>query len=169
MYEMALGGFQSGQYEMAMGQLQMVRTVALNNYAAYPSKDSGQRSALMAAKLGIVFGMEEQVITEMQDFLATNPDIQHANSARLHLAVALENRGGGADLSNSRDLYSEVLSTVDGESQMAWEAISGLSRIAYATGDLQNSREHLEAALAIFPDTTEFQAYQLARLEYAEL
>jgi len=169
MYEMALGGFQSGQYDMAMGQLQMVRSLALNNYAAYPGRDSGQWSAVLAAKIGIVFGMDEQVITELQDFLATNPDIQHANPARLHLAIALENRGSGADLSTARDLFSEVHGTVDAQSQMAWEAISGLSRIAYTMGDLQSSRDHLETALSLFPDTTEFQAYQLARLEYAEL
>ncbi len=169
MYEMALNGFQSGQYDTSMGQLQMVRSLALSNYAAYPGRDSGQRSAVLAAKIGIIFGMEEQVITELQDFLASNPDIQHANPAKLHLAVALENRGSSTDLGTARDLYSEVLALVDGESQMAWEAISGLSRIAYSMGDLQSSREHLETALALFPDTTEFQAYQLARLEYAEL
>lgn len=167
MYEMAMSGFQNGQYEMSMGQLQAARTIAMNNYRAYPGRDSGQRSAVLAAKIGIIFGMEEEVIPELQDFLASDPDIQHANPARLHLAVALENRGGATDLVNASDLYTTVLGSVDQGSHMAWEAFSGLSRVAYANGDLQGAREHLEDALGIFPDTTEFQAYQLARLESA--
>lgn len=167
MYEMAMSGFQSGQYEMSMGQLQAARTVAMNNYRAYSGRDSGQRSAVLAAKIGIIFGMEEEVITELQDFLSTNPAEQHADQARLHLAVALENRGGTADLSNARDLYTTILGSVEQNSQIAWEAQSGLSRVGFATGDLQSAREHLEDALEIFPDTTEFQEYQLAILQSA--
>ena len=156
-----------GDIEVAVSQLQTAQQVARNNYRSYPGRLSGKRSAILAAKIGILFRMESEVITELQDFLASDPGGELETSASLHLAIALENRGGGADYSVARELYRSILDNVPENSQLAWEAYSGLSRIDYATEDYQSSLQNLQTALEIFPDTTEFVRYQLTRLEMA--
>jgi len=167
LYEMGMSSFQSGQYDMAMSQLQTARTVAQNNYHEFPGKDSGRWSMLLQAKIGILFGMEDEVIPQLQDFLASRPDRQFADTGRLYLAAALENRGGADDAAIARSYYEEVLASADSISQQAWEANNGLARLDFASEDFQSARLHLDAAFAIFPDTTEFMEYQLAKLDLA--
>jgi tetratricopeptide (TPR) repeat protein len=156
-----------GDVEVAVSQLQTAQQVARNNYRSYPGRLPGKRSAILAAKIGILFRMESEVVTELQDFLASDPGGELERSASLHLAIALENRGGGADYTAARELYNSILQNVPDNSQLAWEAYSGLSRIDYAVEDYQASMENLQAALEIYPDTTEFVRYQLSRLEMA--
>jgi len=167
LYQLGMSSFQSGQYETALGQLQTAMTVAQNNYRAYPGRQDGRRSALLDAKIGIIFGLEDQVIPQLGDFIASRPDEALTNTARLYMATALENRGGTNDLINARDAYDEILASVDPGSQLAWQAYTGLARLAFETDDFENARRNLDSALAIFPDTTEFMEYQLARLDYA--
>ncbi|MBN2608797.1 MAG: tetratricopeptide repeat protein [Candidatus Fermentibacteraceae bacterium] len=156
-----------GDVEVAVSQLQTAQQIARNNFRSYPGRLSGKRSMILAAKIGLLFRMENEVITELQDFLASDPGGELETSARLHLAIALENRGGGADYDVARELYNSILDEAPENSQIAWEAYSGLSRIAYGLDDYNGALENLQAALEIFPDTTEYVEYQLARLEAA--
>ncbi len=111
--------------------------------------------------------MESEVITDLQDFIASDPGRDLENSADLHLAIALENRGGAQDLANAQDLYMQLLDNVPANSPLAWEAHSGLSRIYYSLENYDRSMDELNAALAITKDTTDYVEYQIARLEMA--
>jgi len=167
LYQLGMSSFQSGMYDQAMGQLQTARNVAQNNYRAYPGRDAGRWSMLLQAKIGIVFGQEDEVVEQLQEFLATRPGDEFEAIGNLYLASALENRGGGADVSLSRELYGELLASEEPGSQIAWEAENGLTRLDLAAGDYASARRHLEAALAVFPDTTEFVQYQFSMLSIA--
>ncbi|MFO8184838.1 MAG: hypothetical protein R6U39_11805 [Candidatus Aegiribacteria sp.] len=168
LYEMGMDNLvRYGETETGIGQIQAARQVAGNNYRNYPGRLPGKRSAILAAKIGIMFRMESEVISDMQDFLATDPGGDLRNSASLHLAQALENRGGGEDIVNARYHYNDILSNTTENSQLAWEAYSGLSRLDFKTNDYQSSLENLQTALEISRDTTDFVRYQLARLEMA--
>lgn len=168
LYEMGMDNLlRYGDIEVAISQIQMARQIAANNYRNYPGRLPGRRSAILAAKIGIMFRMESEVIANMQDLLATDPGRDLHNSASLHLAQALENRGGGEDIINARQHYNDILSNTPENSQLAWEAYSGLSRLDFETNDYQSSLENLKAALEISRDTTDFVRYQLARLEMA--
>lgn len=165
LYSIGMNSLQYGQYEMAMSQLQTARQIAGNNFRAYPGRLSGKRSAILAAKIGILFGLESEIIPELQDFLASDPGTDLENSARFHLAIALENRGSTNDLINAQDLYSDILDNTDSGTQLAWESYSGISRILFRLEDYETSRQYLESALAMSKDTTDFMLYQLARLD----
>ncbi|OPL18563.1 MAG: hypothetical protein AVO35_04320 [Candidatus Aegiribacteria sp. MLS_C] len=168
LYNMAMDNLiHYGDMQTSVSQLQTARQIARNNYRSYPGRLPGKRSMILAAKIGILFGMESEVIPELQDFLASDPADDLKNSASLHLAMALENRGGGADLAVAREHYNEILQNVPENSQLAWEAYSGLSRIDYAMQDYTGSLENLQTALGINPDTTDFVRYQMARLQVA--
>ena len=165
LYDMGMNSFRYGQFEMAIGQLQTARQIASNNFRAYPGRISGKRSAVLAAKIGIMLSMESEVIPALQSFIASDPGADIENSARLHLAIALENRGGENDLINAQELFSEILENTDEHSQLAWESYYGLSRIFYRVNDYETSMEYLQSALEISRDTTDFMYYQLARLD----
>lgn len=156
-----------GDMQTAVSQLQTAQQIARNNYRSYPGRLAGKRSMILASKIGILFRMESEVITELQDFIASDPGGEVENSANLHLAIALENRGGGGDIATAREIYNTILDNVPENSQLAWEAYSGLSRLNYDMEDYQGALENLQSALAINPDTTDFVEYQLARLEMA--
>ncbi len=165
LYDMGMNSFRYGQYEMAIGQLQTARQIASNNFRAFPGRISGKRSAILAAKIGIMLSMESEVIPSLQSFIASDPGDDIENSARLHLAIALENRGGENDLIIAQELYLEILNFSPANSQIAWESNYGLSRISFRSNDYETSREYLHSALEISRDTTEFMYYQLARLD----
>jgi tetratricopeptide (TPR) repeat protein len=156
-----------GNIEVAVSQLQSAQQLSRNNYRSYPGRLAGRRSEIIAAKVGIIFRMESEVITELQDLLATNPGRDIENPASLHLAIALENRGGANDLANARELYNNILQSVPANSQLAWEAHSGLSRIDYMMENYEESLDHLNTALEISGDTTDYVEYQLTRLNMA--
>ncbi|MCK4504227.1 MAG: hypothetical protein KAW14_01310 [Candidatus Aegiribacteria sp.] len=165
LYDMGMNSFRYGQFEMAIGQLQTARQIASNNFRTYPGRISGKRSAILAAKIGIMLSMESEVIPTLQSFIASDPGADIENSARLHLAIALENRGGENDLVNAQNLYSEILDNTDERSQLAWESYYGLSRILFRSNDYETSRQYLQSALEISRDTTDFMYYQIARLD----
>ncbi len=165
LYNIGLSSLQSGQVETAMGQLSMARNVASSNYQTHPGRMPGKRSAVLAAKIGIILGLESEVIPSLQDFLAADPGRELTRAASLHLAIALENRGGAADMANAEELFSEVLEGSESSPLLRWEALSGLSRIAYAGEDYSSASSWLDSALTVFPDTTAFIRYQMARLE----
>ena len=165
MYSMGMENLLYGDIETSIGQLQGAQQIARNNYRAYPGRESGKRSVILAAKIGIMFGMNSEVISELQDLIAADPGIELENSASLHLAIALENRGGANDLINAQDLYRGILENAPERSQLAWESYSGLSRILYTLEDYESSRANLDAALAISEDTTDFVSFQIARLD----
>ena len=165
LYNMGLDNLRYGDVETAVGQLQSAQQIARNNYHSYPGRESGKRSVILAAKIGIMFGMNSEVITDLQDLIAADPGRDLENSANLHLAIALENRGDVSDLSIAQDLYREILRNTPENSQLAWESYSGISRILYVMEDYQESRAYIDSALAISKDTTDFVSYQLERLE----
>ncbi len=167
MYSMGMENLRYGDIETSVGQLQGAQQIARNNYRTYPGRESGRRSAILAAKIGILFGMNSEVISELQDFLAADPGTDLKNSANLHLAIALENRGGTNDLINAQDIYRGLLENTPDHSQLALESYSGLSRVLYTLEDYEASRTNLDAALAISRDTTDFISYQIARLDMA--
>ncbi len=165
LYNMGMENLRYGDIETAIGQLQSAQQIARNNYRTYPGKESGRRSVILAAKVGIMFGMNSEVITDLQGFMAADPGKYLMNSASLHLAIALENRGSANDMAIAQNLYQNILENTPEHSQLAWESYSGLSRILYTLNDYEASRANLEAALEISQDTTQFVSYQIARLE----
>ena len=165
MYSMGMENLRYGDIETSIGQLQGAQQIAGNNYRTYPGRESGKRSAILAAKIGIMFGMHSEVIPELQNFIATDPGTDLENSASLHLAIALENRGGANDLLNAQDIYRGILENTPEHSQLALESYSGLSRILFTLEDYEASRANLDAALVISGDTTDFVSYQIARLD----
>ena len=165
MYSMGMENLRYGNIETSIGQLQGAQQIAGNNYRTYPGRESGKRSAILDAKIGILFGMNSEVIPELQNFIATDPGTDLENSASLHLAIALENRGGANDLINAEDLYRSILENVSENSQLALESYSGLSRVLYTLEDYEASRANLDAALVISRDTSDFASYQIARLD----
>lgn len=168
LYQMGMDNLvRYGEIEVAISQIQTARQIASINYRNYPGRLPGRRSAILAAKIGIMLRLESEVISDMQDLLATDPGGELRNSANLHLAQALENRGGGEDIVNARYVYNDILGSTTENSHLAWEAYSGLSRLDFETNDFQSSMENLQAALEISRDTTDFVRYQLARLEMA--
>ena len=167
LYTMGMENLGYGNIETAIEQLQGAQQIARNNYRSYPGRESAKRSLILASKVGIMLGMNSEVISELQDFKATYPGGDLENSASLHLAIALENRGGVNDLTNAQSLYMNILVNTQEHSQLAWESYSGLSRILYTLEDYEASKVNLEAALAISQDTTNFVSYQIARLEMA--
>lgn len=165
LYNMGMENLRYGDIETAIGQLQSAQQISKNNYRNYPGRESGRRSIILAAKVGIMFGMNGEVITDLQNFLASDPGSDLENSASLHLAIALENRGGDNDLTNALDLYRNILENTPEHSLLAWESYSGLSRILYRLEDYETSMANLEAALEISQDTTQYVSYQIERLE----
>lgn len=165
LYDMGMNSFRYGQFEMAIGQLQTARQIASNNFRAYPGRTAGKRSAILAAKIGIILSLESEVIPALQSFIASDPGADIKDSARLHLAIALENRGGENDLVIAKELYFEILENTTERSQLAWESNYGLSRISFRSNNYEASREYLLSALEISRDTTAFMFYQLARLD----
>lgn len=165
LYNMGMENLQYGDVETAVSQLQTAQQIARNNYGTYPGREPGKRSVILVAKVGIMFGMNSEVISDLQSFIAADPGRDLENSASLHLAIALENRGSVNDLTIAQELYSDILAAAPEQSQLAWESYSGLSRILYTLEDFEASQANLEAALAISQDTTDFVSFQIARLE----
>ncbi len=164
-YTSSISTAQNGQYEQAFNELNTAYSIAMNNYERFPGKEAGKQSLILASMIGIILGNEASVISDLDDFLATNPGDDITNSASIYLAIALENRGGDVDLTNAQNLLIEILDREPGN-QLRWEAFSALSRIAYHLEDYDRAGAMLDSALTIFPDTTDFINYQLTRLAF---
>jgi tetratricopeptide (TPR) repeat protein len=157
----------SGQPEMAMQALQACYSLSSEIYSQNSNRAWGRRAAILSAKAGIVLARYEEVISRMQELLSTRPATHIANGARIHLAIALENRGSSEDLANAMTHLKEIIESSAINSRIAAEAMAGLSRIAYRQSQYDQARDWLEKSLAITQDTTDFISYQLARLEIA--
>jgi tetratricopeptide (TPR) repeat protein len=156
----------ANQPETSVQALQACYTLATEVYSQNSNRSWGRRAAILSAKAGIILGLDEQVITTLQDLLSTGPDPEIANGARIHLAIALENRGGIEDLRNAALHLQEVVDQAPAESMIAAEAMAGLARIAYRREEYEEAADWLARSLAITGDTTDFASYQLARLEF---
>jgi len=154
-----------GDFDSGVGQLQAAQQMARNVYRNYPGRIAGKRALILSAKVSIMFGMNSEVVSELQEFLASDPEKELKQAARIHLAIALENRGGTTDYEAAREIYNDILASTEEDSHLAFEAYSGLSRIMYQRNELEGSLENLERAMAIATDTTDFMEYQLTRLE----
>jgi len=155
----------ANQPEAAMQALQTSYVLAVEVYNQHSNRSWGRRAAILSAKAGIVLGRDEEVITRMQDLLSTNLPTHIENGARIHLAIALENRGGVEDLLNAELHLQAILDNSLPDSRIAAEVMASLSRIAYRNGDYPEALELLESSLAITEDTTAFISYQLTRLD----
>ena len=155
----------SNQPEMAMQALQACYALSSEVYSQHSNRSWGRRAAILSAKAGIVLARYEEVIVRMQDLLSTGPAAHITNGARIHLAIALENRGGAEDLTNAMMHLQEIIESSPADSRIAAEAMAGISRISYMREDYDQARTWLERSLAITQDTTDFISYQLARLE----
>ena len=155
----------ANQPEAAMQALQTSYVLAVEIYNQHSNRSWGRRAAILSAKAGIVLARDEEVITRMQDLLSTNLPTHIENGARIHLAIALENRGGAEDLLNAEFHLQAILDNSLPDSRMAAEVMASLSRIAYRGGNYPEALELLESSLAITEDTTAFISYQLARLD----
>ncbi len=158
----------AGRNQDATGALTQVYALASDVYSRNQNRSWGRRAAILAAKAGILLGREDEVIETMQQLLAARPERLTRLAANLHLAVALENRGGIEDLNNARIHYAAILPDSARYPVIASEAMTGLSRLAFAEGDLAAARGWLEGSLEMKRDTTGYESYLLARLEQAE-
>ena len=158
----------SNQPEAAMQALQASYVLAVEVYNQHSNRSWGRRAAILSAKAGIVLGRDGEVITRMQDLLSTNLPIDIENGARIHLAIALGNRGCVEDLVNAEMHLQTILDNSLPDSRIAAEAMEGLSRIAYRHGYYSDASEWLEKSLVITADTTAFISYQLARLDITQ-
>ncbi|HOF66156.1 MAG TPA: hypothetical protein PLX54_00850 [Candidatus Fermentibacter daniensis] len=158
----------AGNMDQAAAALNQAYMVAGEVYSRNQNRDWGRRSAILAAKAGILLGRDNEVIQTMQSLLSSRPDAMTKASALLHLGVALENRGGEQDLLNARNSYSTVAGDSVKYPIMAAEALAGLSRISMADGDVETARDLLVRSIEMRGDTTEFDEYQLARMDWME-
>jgi tetratricopeptide (TPR) repeat protein len=156
----------TNQPETAVQALQACYALSSEVYSRNSNRSWGRRAAILSAKAGIILGLDEEVIAMLQDLLSTGPDPETANGARIHLAIALENRGGVEDLANAAMHLQTVVDQAPAGSMVAAEAMAGLSRIAYRREEYDEARDWLARSLAITGDTTDFVSYQLARLEF---
>lgn len=156
----------SGRPDEAASALNQAYLLASEVYDRNQNREWGRRAAILAAKAGILLGREGDVIETMQSLLGSRPDRFTAQSARLHLGIALENRGGEQDKAIAVANFTEVAADSADYPVMSAEALAGLSRLSFTAGDLEASRILLERAMEIRGDTTEFDEYQIARIEW---
>ncbi len=169
MYEQAEQMAEAGQAQQATSTLMQAYQLAVETYEQNPTRHWGRRAAVLSAKIGIILGRYDEVIERLQQMLASHPGRLAKVTAELHLAIALETRGGEADLQNARELYTSLTADSSDFPMVAAEAMDGLSRLSWRQGDLEGARSWLERALAISRDTTDFIAYQLNRIEWADV
>ena len=156
----------SGDAESAMQALNVAYSISLDVYNQNRNRIWGQRAAILSAKIGIITGRNEEVITSILELLSTNPSDEISISAYLHLAVAQENRGGSEDLDNARLNYLSVIDIAGENSISTSDAMAGLSRLDFLDENYEESREWLEKSLEITSDTTEYLKNQLTRLNW---
>ncbi len=159
---------QQQQIEMAMQALQQARQVAMMNYRNNPGTRWGKRSGLLVAKCAIIMGSPGDAIDILNDLLASGPEGHFRAELLMHLATAQENRGGEQDLDVAASNCREILQTVPDSSAMAMQALSMLGRISVLGGDLEAARDYIGSAAEIRGDTTDFEMYQLRRIELME-
>lgn len=155
----------AGRPEEAAAALNQAYTMAGEVFSRNQNRDWGRRAAILAAKAGILLGRETEVIETLQTLLASRPDGMIAQSARLHMGIALENRGGVEDLANARASYAEVAADSAEFPVMSGDALAGLSRLSLLDGDRESARMFLQESMEVRGDTTDFDLYQLALID----
>lgn len=168
MFEQAEQLAVAGRAEEAASALNQAYSLASDVFERNQNRDWGRRAAILAAKAGIMLGREDEVIGTLQTLLGARPEKMIELSARLHLGVALENRGSLEDLAIARTNFTDILADSSDYPLMAAEALAGLSRLSYAGGDLEAARSWLDQSLVMKQDTTDFDEFQLARLEWVQ-
>jgi hypothetical protein len=164
-YEQAEQLVSAGRPDEAAAALNQAYTMAGEVFSRNQNRDWGRRAAILAAKAGILLGRESEVIETLQTLLASRPEGMIAQSARLHMGIALENRGGVEDLANARTSYTEAAADSADFPVMAAEALAGLSRLSLLDGDTESARALLQASMEMRGDTTDFDTYQLALID----
>jgi len=159
---------QQQQIQMAMQSLQQARQLAMMNYRNSPGSEWGKRSGLLLAKCAIVMGSSEEAIEVLNELLASGPEGHLRAEILMHLATAQENRGGEQDLEGAMANCGEIMDIVPDSTALALQARSMLGRISAVRGDLEAAREYISSTAEIRGDTTEFEMYQLRRIELVE-
>jgi tetratricopeptide (TPR) repeat protein len=165
LYEQAEQSALSGQTQQASGLLTQAYSLSTSTYEQNQNRIWGRRSAILAAKTGILLGRSEEVISLLQQLLGSRPQQEIAVTALLHLSIATENRGGPQDLVVARDGYTRLLADSSDYPMVAAEAMSGLARLSLQDRDYPSAQEWLDRSLALKADTTDFDRYMLAQLE----
>ncbi len=167
LYDQGLSLAAGGDFQSAFQTLEACNAIAMETWNTHPQRSWGRRAAVVASKVLILQGQNDQAISLLGEVLATNPrkDVQIA--CYIHMATVLENRGSEQDLINAEASYKRLLEITDGNDDftpVAAEAMIGLSRVAMRRGDTGGAGEWLSASLELVPDTTAFVSFQLARL-----
>lgn len=167
LYDQAMRAAASGDMQTTVQALEACNAMATETWNQHPQRNWGRRCAIMASKVMILQGNNDQAMTVLGELLATRPAKDVEISAQIHMATALENRGSAQDLENAATAYQRVLELAEEDPDftlMAAEAMKGLSRVSWARGDTQAAGEWLRQSLELNPDTTAYVGYQLARL-----
>ena len=159
---------QEQQAQMALSLLGQTRQIAMMNYQNNPGRIWGVRSAVLAAKCSILMGAEQEAIDLLNEILAAGPSDQLRAEILIHMATAQENRGGQGDLEGAAANCREILEIVPDSSSMAMEAMSLLGSLAMQQNDLEAANDYIGTVTELRGDTTNFQMYQLRRLELME-
>jgi|GEM_PF-461975 len=159
---------QQQQIQMAMQALQQARQVAMMNYRNNPGSRWGKRSGLLFAKCEIMLGSTEEAIDVLNELLASGPEGHLRAEMLMHLATAQENRGGEQDLEGAVANCREIMEIVPDSSALALQARAMLGRISALRGDYEAAREQITTTAEIRGDTTDFEMYQLRRMELRE-
>lgn len=166
LYEQAEQAALAGQAQQASGLLNQAYSLSGATYEQNQNRIWGRRAAILSAKAGILLGRYDDVISSMQQLIGSRPQQEILVAARLHLAVATENRGGPEDLAVARETYTELLPDSTDYPMVTAEALGGLARLSLADRDSTAAREWLGRALALKADTTDYDRYLLAALDH---
>ncbi len=166
-YDQAMRAAASGDARTTIQALDACNAMAMETWNQHPQRSWGRRCAVLASKVMILQGNNDQAITILGELLAAGPAKDVEMSAQIHMATALENRGSRQDLENAAAGYRRVLELAGDNpdfTPVAAEAMMGLSRVSWAMGDAGGAEEWLGRSLELNPDTTAFIGYSLARL-----
>lgn len=166
MYQQAVQLSVSGMHEQSIQALTGTYRLAARVYSENPGRIWGRRAAILQAKCGILLGRTEEAIDVLNQLMASNPSEFVRTAAQLHLAVALENRGDPEDLLNAMDLCREIVRTTNDTSGVAQEAMMAMARIWLKREEPDSSMRWLNRSLSLKEDTTGFERYMLAKLQW---
>ena len=166
LYEQAEQLAVSGDAQRSVEALQAAYSLARDVAGQNRNRSWGRRAAILAARIGILTGREEEVMSSMLDLLSSRPSTDIANEARLHLAIAQENRGGENDLAGAAANYERIISTEPEGSIVRANAMMGMARLEMRSGDYDAAGRWLEEALVLQADTSEYERYLLETIEW---
>jgi hypothetical protein len=168
MYEQCEQMALSGQAQQATAVLMQAYTLSVETYEQNSNRIWGQRSAVLSAKIGILLGRFDEVIELMQSMIASRPGREIEATARLHLAVALENRGSINDLQSARENYMAILEDSSDFPGMLPEAFTGLARISMSEDDYAAAAGWIERSVAARGDTTDYERHLISMIGWGQ-